>query len=203
MRRTCVIVPFVLALPAGAQDMAAMQKWAAAKVVKYRVEGVHKARVPVVFGDYEGKGEVTDRVIVEYTWDVGKRRIVGAVTVADASSEVANLKSDGTNCPPPQLKGAYEHFQSTSNGMVGDLVQIKGTRTFPAASVSNYPASCSMRAIPGGKREVVLHVGGVGPEVLAMPIPKGGPIEVSADRRSYSVKGAEQWVWTYTPTLVQ
>jgi hypothetical protein len=203
MRRLFVIVPLVLAWPSGAQDMAVMQKWAAAKVVKYRVEGVHKARVPVVFGDYEGKGEVTDRVVAEYTWDVGKRRIVGTVTVTDATSEVANLKSDGTHCPPPQLKGAYEHFQSASNALVGDLIQIKGTRTFPAASVSNYPASCSMRAISGSKQDVTLFVGGVGPEVLAMPMPKGGPVEISADRKSYSVKGAEQWVWTYTPTLVR
>lgn len=33
-----------------------------------------------------------------------------------------------------------------------------------------------------------------------MPI---SPIAVSADERSFSIKGAENWVWTCTPTFVQ
>jgi hypothetical protein len=195
-----------LSLDAGAQgmDMAVAQKWASAKVIKYRVEGVHKARVPVVFGDYEAKADVTDRVTVEYTWDVKQRKIVGAVMLSDARTEIANLKSDGTNCPPPTLNGPYEHFQSTSNSMMGDLIQIKGTRTYPPASVSQYPASCSMRAVPGGKQEETLHVGsGVQPDVLAMPNMPGSPVTIAADRKSFSMRGAGNWLWTYTPTLVQ
>jgi|SRR6185436_8593990 hypothetical protein len=195
-----------LSLDAGAQgmDMAVAQKWASAKVIKYRVEGVHKARVPVVFGDYEAKADVTDRVTVEYTWDVKQRKIVGAVMLSDARTEIANLKSDGTNCPPPTLNGPYEHFQSTSNSMMGDLIQVKGTRTYPPASVSNYPASCSMRAVPGGKQEETLHVGsGVQPDVLAMPNMPGSPVTIAADRKSFSMRGAGNWLWTYTPTLVQ
>jgi len=191
-------------LPVAAQDMATAQKWASAKVVKYRVEGVHKARVPVVHGDFEGKADVVDRIVVEFTWDVKKAKVVGAVTVVDGKSEVQNLKSDGTNCPPPQLKGEYEHFQTKSNHMVGDLIQITGTRTFPAASVSNYPASCSMRSVPGSKQEAQLYLTGAGPEALAMPaLPPGGPITIAADRKSFTLRGAENWSWTFTPTLVQ
>lgn len=191
-------------LPTAAQDMATAQKWASAKVVKYRVEGVHKARVPVVHGDYEAKADVTDRVVVEFAWDVKQAKVVGAVTVADAKSEVGNLKSDGTRCPPPQLQGEYEHFQTKSNHMVGDLIQITGTRTFPAASVSNHPASCSMRSIPGSKQEAQLYLTGAGPEALALPaLPAGGPISIAADRKSFTLRGAENWTWTFTPTLVQ
>lgn len=193
----------MLPIHAAAQDMAVAQKWAGAKVIKYRVEGVHKARVSVVMGSSEGKADVTDRVTVEYTWDVKKRKVVGAVTVTDATSEVANLKSDGTNCPPPQLKAAYEHFQSASSSMMADLIEIKGTRTYPAASSSNYPASCSMRAVPGGKQAAVLYVGGgTEPEVLAMPNMPGSPVTIAADRKSFTMKGAENWTWTYTPTRV-
>jgi hypothetical protein len=199
-----VIVAGLPALPATAQDMAAAQKWANAKVVKYRVEGVHKARIPVVHGDYDGKADVTDRLVVEFTWDVKKAKVVGPVSVVDGKSEVQNLKSDGTNCPPPQLKGEYEHFQTQSNHMVGDLIQITGTRTFPAASVSNYPASCSMRAVQGTKQEAQLYLTGAGPEALAMPaLPPGGPITIAADRKSFTLKGAENWSWTFTPTLMQ
>ena len=122
----------------------------------------------------------------------------------DGKSELSNIKSDGTNCPPPQLKGEYEHFQSVSTSMIsGDQIQIKGTRIYPPASVSNYPGSCSMRAIPGGKEEALLWVTGAGPEALGMPIMPGSPISVAADRKSFSAKGAGNWVWTYTPTLLQ
>jgi hypothetical protein len=46
-------------------DMAVAQKWQAAKLVKYRAEGVHKARAAVVFGDHEGKADVLDRLTVD------------------------------------------------------------------------------------------------------------------------------------------
>lgn len=194
----------LLALQSGAQDMAAAQKWASAKVVKYRVDGVHSARAAVVYGDHDGKADVTDRVTVEFTWDVRKRKVAGPITVVDGKSELKNLKSDGTNCPPPQLNGEYEHFQSVKTEMVGDLIQITGTRTYPAAKVSNYPASCSMRAVAGAKQQALLWLAGAGPEALAMPaLPAGGPISIAADRKSFTLKGAENWAWTFTPTLVQ
>jgi hypothetical protein len=203
MRLLGMMVVAALAGAAEAQDMAVAQKWANARIVKYRVEGLHKARASVVLGDYQGKADVTDRVTVEFTWDVRKRRIVGAPSVVDGKTEIANLKSDGTNCPPPTLNGPYEHFQSVSNGMLGDLIEIKGTRTYPPARVSNYPSGCSMRPIPGGKQDVRLHVGVGGPEALAMPNMPGSPVTVSPDRKSFTMKGAENWVWSYTPTLVQ
>ena len=196
----------VFALPSHAQtmDMEAMQKWAGAKTVKYRVEGVHNARAKVVLGDYEGKADVVDRVVLEFTWDVQKKRIIEPVTVTDAKSELKNMKSDGTNCPPPQLKGEYEHFQTVSTKLISrEQIQITGSRVYPAASVSNYPASCSMRGIGGGKEQANLFMGAVGPEVLAMPAMKGSPVTISADRKTFSLKGAENWVWTVTPTLVQ
>lgn len=193
-------------LQAGAVDVAAMEKWGNAKVVRYRVEGEHSARISVVHGDYEGKADVIDHITVEFTWDIGKSRFVGPVTVKDGKSELKNLKSDGTNCPPPKLNGEYEHFQSVSNSLIGnDLIEIKGARVYPAASVSNYPGGCSMRPIPGAKEPVVLHVAPAEPGILGMVgmVPKGGPISVSADGKSFSMKGAENWTWTYTPTILQ
>ena len=185
-------------------DMEVAQKWAAAKVVKYRVEGLHKARAGVVFGDHEGKADVIDRMTVEFSWDMRKRKIIGPVTVKDGKTEISNIKSDGTNCPPPQLKGEYEHFQSVSHSMIsGDQIQIKGVRTYPPASVSQYPASCSQVPVKGSKEEVLQYVGGADPQGLAMPITAGGPVAIAPDRKSFSIKGAENWVWTYTPTLVQ
>jgi hypothetical protein len=188
----------------GGMDMAAAQKWDAAKVVAYRVEGVHNARASVVLGDYEGKADVFDRVTVEFTWDAKKRKVVGPVTVKDGKTVLKNIRSDGTNCPPPQLLGEYEHFQSASNSQTApDQIQIKGTRTYPPAKVSNYPGSCSMRSIPGGTEEASLWLAVADPGSLALPIMKDGPIVVAADRKSFAVKGAENWVWTYFPTLLK
>jgi hypothetical protein len=186
-------------------DMAAMEKWSNVKVVKYRVEGQHSARASVVHGDYEGKADVIDRLTVEFTWDVSKSRFVGPVTVKDGKTELRNLKSDGTNCPPPTLNGEYEHFQSAASSFIeNQLVEIKGARVYPAASVSNYPGGCSMRPIPGAKENVVVHVAPVEPGILGMAgMATGGPISVSADGKSFSVKGAENWTWTYTPTILQ
>ncbi len=60
-----------------------------------------------------------------------------------------------------------------------------------------------MRAIPGGKEAAHIWLAGTGPEVLGMPITKDGPITVASDRKSFTMKGSEGWVWTFTPTLVQ
>ena len=213
MRKTSLL-PIVVALAAllprqassqyGGMDLAVAEKWGKAKVVRYRVEGVHKGREAVVHGDYEGKADVHDTLTLEFTWDVKKSAIVGPVTLTDGKTALSNVKSDGTNCGPPQLKGDYEHFQSVSNSISNrDTVEIRGTRTYPPASVSNYPASCSMRSIAGAKENAVLWVPGVQPEGLGMPIVQGGPFTVAADRKSLTVKGAGNWLWTYTPTLVQ
>jgi hypothetical protein len=185
-------------------DEAVAAKWRAAKVIKYHVEGRHDARAMVVFGDYEGKADVVDRVTVDFTWDVTAKKIVGPVVIADAKSELRNIKSDGTNCPPPQLKGDYDHFQSVSNSMLSaEQIQINGKRIYPAASVSNYPGSCSMRSIPGGKEDATLWVVITGPEMLAAPNIPGAPFTIAADRKSFTIPGADGWAWTYTPTLVQ
>jgi len=199
-----VVSLFSMFLQIGGMDLAVMEKWAAASIVKYRVEGVHNARESVVFGDHEAKADVIDKLTVEFTWDVSKTSVVGPVTVVDGKSVITNIKSDGTNCAPPQLKGEYEHFQSVSNSMTTrEQIQIKGTRTYPAAMVSNYPASCSLSPAAGGKEDATLWVSGVGPELLGMPNMPGVPYSASADRKSFSVKGAGNWVWTYTPTLVR
>jgi hypothetical protein len=202
--RGMIILTGLTALHASSMDMAAMEKWSNAKVVKYRVEGVHNARATVVHGDYEGKADITDGLTVEFTWDIRKSKVTGLVTVTDRKSELKNIKSDGTNCGPPQLNGEYEHFQSVSTSTAsGDLIEIKGTRTYPPASVSNYPGGCSMRSIPGAKVDALVWVAPAEPAVLGMPSMKGGPITVSADKKSFSIVGAENWVWTYTPTILQ
>jgi hypothetical protein len=185
-------------------DEAVAAKWSAAKVIKYHVEGRHTGREPIILGDFEGKADVIDTVMVDFTWDVTAKKMVGPVVVTDGKTELRNIKSDGTNCPPPTLKGDYELFQSVSNSIVGsEQIQITGKRIYPPASVSNYPGSCSMRAIPGGKEDALLWMPIAGAEALGLPNMPGSPITIAADRKSFTMKAAEGWAWTYTPTLVQ
>ncbi len=185
-------------------DMAVMQKWEAAKVIRFHVVGVHQARTNVVLGDFEGKADVKDTLTLDFVWDKSARKIVGAVTVVDGASEVSNLKSDGTNCPPPVLTGAYEHFKYVKHTVESDgLILMTGVRTFPGAQVSQYPASCSMKPVPGGTEDAMASVGPGDPSILAMPVPKGMPVSVSADRKSFTMPGADNWSWTLTPTLVR
>jgi hypothetical protein len=202
-----IIAGFAFAVTSGQGfdvDEALAAKWKAAKVVKYHVEGKHDGRVMVVFGDYEGKADVVDRVTLDFTWDVKAKKMMGPLVIVDGKSELRNIKSDGTNCPPPTLKGDYDHFQSVSNSMLSaDQIQINGKRIYPAASVSNYPGSCSMRSIPGGKEDAVLWVPIAGAEMLGAPRIPGAPFTIAADRKSFTMPGASDWTWTYTPTLVQ
>jgi hypothetical protein len=185
-------------------DMAVMQKWSNAKVIRFSVVGNYNARTLVVSGDHEGKGDVTDKITIEYTFDNKTSKMVGEPKITNAVSTVANLKSDGTNCPPPQLKGAYEHFQSTKHMISGTTLMITGTRTFPDASVSQYPASCSMKAIRGETVERNVMITVTDARMLGMPIQSANKsITIAPDRKSFTLAGQDGWSWTYTPTLVQ
>lgn len=188
----------------GGFDMAVLKKWEDARVIRYQVAGVHEARSVVVFGDYEGKADVTDRIAVEFVWDKKARKILGEVKVTDSKSELKNIRSDGTNCPPPTLKGAYEHFQYVRQVVdSGGQIMLYGVRVYPAAMVSQYPASCKMTPIPGGKENTFLTIGPADPAAMAMPMPPGSPISVSADKKTFSMKGQDNWIWTFTPGVVQ
>jgi hypothetical protein len=212
MRSTWLLIGgFAASLSAGdvsaqmdGMNMEVFQKWSEAKVIRYKVEGLHNAPEIVIAGDFGSKADVIDRLTVEFTWDVLESRVVGDVSVTDGTSEVSNVRSEGTNCEPPQLKGQYEHFQSVSTSTpADDLIQITGERRYPDAMAPNYPASCSLSPVAGSAEVENLWVPGSGAEALGMPITKDAHIVISADRTSFSVPGAGNWVWTYIPTLVQ
>ncbi len=207
--RTHFLTFFLASVPVVAQipgmDMAVMKKWSDAKVIKYQVVGAHNSRAHVVFGDYEGKADVTDKITLEFTWQVRGSQLIGDVKIMETKSELKNLKSDGTNCPPPTLSGDYEHFTVVKHAVTpGRAIQLDGVRTYPAAKVSNYPASCSMRSIPGGKENKIMQVTVIEPRLLGMPVPAGNTnMGVAADKKSFWMKAADNWVWTYTPEVVQ
>jgi hypothetical protein len=186
-------------------DMAVMQKWSKAKVIHFQVTGIHRARTGVIYGDYEGKADVVDKINVEYTLNNKTGKISGEPKITDFPSETTNIKADGTNCPPPQLRGPYEHFKMVKFTVTnGNQLQITGSRSFPAASVSQYPSSCSLRPVAGGTVEKFIFLTMMDARMLGMPIPAGNKkMSVAADKKSFTLAGAENWIWTYTPTVVE
>lgn len=123
-------------------DRAVAEPWGSGKVVRYRAESVHGAREAVVFGDNDVRADVIDRGTVELAGSVEKGKVVGPVTVTDGTSELGNIRSDGTSCRPPQVKDACERFQRVSHSMTSDeQIQIEGVPTYPGASVSNHPGA--------------------------------------------------------------
>ncbi|MCX6588927.1 MAG: hypothetical protein NTX13_20370 [Acidobacteria bacterium] len=202
----------LLLLPAAAllaqmpgMDMAVMQKWSNAKVIRFQVTGVHKGRTSVVYGDYPGKADVVDKLNVEYTFNNKTQKITGEPNVSDFSSETTNIKSDGTNCPSPQLNGPYEHFKTVKQTLVGpNTIQITGNQIFPAASASQYPASCSLKPVPGHTVEKSIFLTIMDAAMLGMPIQSANKSMIIApDRKSFTLVGADNWSWTYTPTIVE
>ena len=191
----------ILPLQSGV-DMALLKKWEDAKVIRYHVVGVHSARTMVVFGDYEGKADVTDRITLDFVWNKKTRKYVGDVKVTDSKSELKNIRSDGTNCPPPTLNGDYEHFQYVKQSIdSGGQILLTGVRIYPPARVSQYPASCKQMAIPGGKEDAMLSLGPGEPAILAMSVPKSSPISISADRKTFTMPGGTDWLFTFTPSI--
>jgi hypothetical protein len=199
-----LLIPLSLSAQIPGMDMAVMQKWSRAKVIRFSVVGSHQARTLVVSGDHEGKGDVSDKITIEYTFDNKTSKMIGEPKITDFPSTVANLKSDGTNCPPPQLKGPYEHFQAVSHMVSGTTLMVTGKRTFPAASVSQYPASCSMKSIAGATVQSNVMVTVSDARLLGMPMQSANKsIIIAPDRASFTLVGSDGWSWTYTPALVQ
>jgi hypothetical protein len=61
-----------------------------------------------------------------------------------------------------------------------------------------------MTAVPGGTEEgQMVSTAPADPVVLAMPMPKGSPISVTADKKSFTMLGAKDWIFTLTPTVVR
>src|SRR6185295_522239 len=78
-------------------DMAAIQKWQAAKVVHYSVVGTFRAATPLA-------GESGGTIYA----------LVGKPAFTNAPSQVISANSGTAECPPPAVKGPYEHFELTA-----------------------------------------------------------------------------------------
>ena len=211
MRNQYLFVTWAIVVGAGVAstaaqfDMAAIQKWQAAKVVHYQVTGNYHASTPLApkAAGY-GEVEVTDQVTLEFDWDIRGNATVGVPPrFTNGPSKVIKASSAKTNCPPPTVNGTYEHMEVSAVVPHPSGLELKGMRSYPAAGISSeWPATCKQQSFPAKQENVTEILAVVSPMMLVMPSGANPNLSVANDRKSFTVK-VQGWNWTFTPTIVK
>lgn len=177
-----------------------MMKWASADVIKYHIVGVYSAKTDVVAGSDIGYADVTDRVTIDLTWKLSEVKLVGAPTIVNEKSVVANLSNYEPKCSPPTLNGAYEHATvlGIKDGLAGSL-EMQVQQVYPAASVIQF-CTGSPKAVAGKTETRPEEFPVVSPMIFAMPSTGSKDVTVSPDKKSIVVRKGG-WTWTYTPKV--
>jgi hypothetical protein len=200
--RAVVALSLLAASAAHAQqmDMAVMQKWAAADVIRYHIVGVYQARTHIA-SDGSGQADITDGLTVDLTWKLSESKLVGQPTFQNVKTVVRNVGDRSTNCLPPVLRGDYEHFDvlSIKEDNAGGL-ELEVKTTWPVVEVVQF-CTGKFKAIPGKTETVPEPFGVVSPMAFAMPLPDSDTLRVSADKKSLITK-KNGWTWTLTPTIL-
>jgi hypothetical protein len=187
-------------------DMAAIQKWQAAKIVHFRISGVFKGTTSIARGSdaQYAQAVVSDGFTVELDLQMRHQELVGAAKFTNTRTTMTGVASPGiVKCPPPTPSGEFEYFEIAKVVNGQSAVELQGTRTYPAIALSNqWPATCAQRPVAGGTEPVTVTLAVPSPVMLALPANADPKFAVTPDRKSFVLK-AEDWTWTYTPTIVQ
>jgi len=189
------------AIPALAQqiDMEAMRKWGAADVVRYHVVGVYQGKTYIA-SDGSGQADVTDRVVLDFTWKLSEMKLVGQATIQNTKTTVTNVSDREPSCLAPVLKGEYEHYDvvGIKEGLAG-MLELQVETRYPVVEVVQF-CTGSRKAVPAKTKTRPEEFGVVSPVAFAMPLPDSDSLRVSADKKSLVGKKAG-WTWTYTPSI--
>lgn len=203
MKHLAAVCLLAVSLPASAQqvDMDAMMKWGAANNVRYQVVGVYQGK-PHIASDGAGRADVSDRVVMNFSWKLSEMKLVGQPSFQNTKTTVTNPKDREPACLPPVLKGEYEHFEvmSIKEGLGGTLALQVETR-YPVVEVAQ-SCTASRKAVPAKVNARTEDFVVVSPVSFAMPLPDSDDLRVSPDKKSLVVK-KDGWTWTYTPTITK
>ena len=201
MKRFIACGLIAAAIPALAQqvDMEAMRKWGAADVVRYHVVGVYQARTYIA-SDGSGQADITDRVVLDFTWKLSEMKLVGQPTFQNSKTTATNLGDREPSCLPPVLKGEYEHYDivGIKEGFAG-MLELQVETRYPVVEVAQF-CTDSRKAVPAKTKARPEEFVVASPVTFAMPLPDSDDLRVSADKKSLVVKKAG-WTWTYTPSI--
>jgi hypothetical protein len=185
-------------------DMAAIARWRAVKVVHYRMVGTFQGAVPLPGSGGYGEVKVSDGITVDLDWDATANKVIGEVRFVNTPSKVAGTTpGHATTCAPPVLNGPFELFEVGTASPHQAGVELKGTRTVPAAMIpTEYPTTCAPKSVAGSSETLTEVIAVPSPLMLVMPTGANPNMSVAADRKSFTVKHKD-WTWTYTPTVVK
>ena len=196
---TCGLI--AAAIPALAQqiDMEAMRKWGAADVVRYHVVGVYQGKTYIA-SDGSGQADVTDRVVLDFTWKLSEMKLVGQATIQNTKTTVTNVSDREPSCLAPVLKGEYEHYDvvGIKEGLAG-MLELQVETRYPVVEVVQF-CTGSRKAVPAKTKTRPEEFGVVSPVAFAMPLPDSDSLRVSADKKSLVGKKGG-WTWTFTPSI--
>jgi len=183
--------------------------WDTAKVIHYHIVASYKARTIIAYQEDGGQADVTDRVTVDFDWNVRDGKIVGTAQFVNAKSELKNLQNVEKSCPPPVPKGDFEYIDVSQVRSNGDpSIELLGTTSYPNIDVTAMCQGSSYKLSVAAKQEpIVIMIPILEASMLALPIPAGIPLSqenpfgVSADKKSLLAVSGD-WTFTYTPTIV-
>jgi hypothetical protein len=147
--------------------------------------------------------DVTDRVTLEFDWDVRANAVIGQPRFVNSASQVAGASSVQGTCPPPTVEGTYEHLDVTAVAPHAAGLALTGARSYPAAGISSEaPATCEQKQVAAEEERVTELVTVASPMMLVMPSGANPNLSVAADRKSFTLE-VKGWSWTYTPSIVK
>jgi hypothetical protein len=165
--------------------------------------GVFHRDEEVADNEQAATATVSDRLVLEFDWDVAAGKVVGEPKIENGDSTLKDLRNIAPTCPVPELKGAYEHFTAKAIAGTGGPIEVTGTRSFPEAAVT---AGChgvwERRTVPAREVETTLRLVIPAPMMVAMPPGANSNVTVSDDKASFTMTDGP-WTWTYTPSFVQ
>ena len=182
-------------------DMDAMMKWGAADLIRYHIVGVYQGK-PHIASDGAGRADVSDRVVIDFTWKLSEMKLVGAATFQNTKSTVTNPVDYEPKCLPPVLKGEYEHYEllSIKEGLSGSL-EFQVQTKYPVVEVAQF-CTASRKAVPAKTDTRAEEFVVISPVTFGMPLPDSDDLRISKDKKSLIAK-KDGWTWTYTPSMVQ
>jgi len=182
-------------------DMDAMMKWGAADVIRYHVVGEYQGK-PHIASDGSGRADVTDRVVLDFTWKLSEMKLVGAATFQNTRTTLTNPTDYEPKCLPPVLKGEYEHYEvlGIKEGLAGGL-ELQVQTKYPIVEVAQF-CTASRKAVPAKTNTRPEEFTVVSPVTFGMPLPDSDDLRISKDKKSLITK-KNGWTWTLTPTMVQ
>src|SRR4029077_19302153 len=119
-------------------DMDAMMKWGAADVIRYHIVGVYQG-TPIVSSEGAAIADVSDRVVMDFTWKLSEMKLVGKPTFQNFKTTVTKPRDRDGKCAPPVLKGDYEHYEilGIKDGLSG-MLEVQVQTTYPVVDIPQF-----------------------------------------------------------------